>query len=390
MSPLLSIIIPTKNRYATLVPVVRGILAQIPDRDLEIVVQDNSPDNAGIREQLGAASDERIRYFHRPEPISIVENTVSAIENARGRFLSFIGDDDTVAPFIVDETRRLEQSGLECMAHAPAYYWWSSVEFAKTDYYRRKCALWIPNGAQDGYQTLLSSQELDRMLSNGAVSYYRLPRLYHGIVSRRVLDDIKARAGTYVPGASPDMAISVAVSLVVDRYLYAAHPVTVFGASRGSGGGRTVERRHHGLLENQPHLPKETVERWDSRLPRYWSEYTIYPQTVMEVFAAFGKAPAPLDFPVLYASILVNEPWLARMTWPHIFATCGTSPRVWLRFGQTVLRRGLGRAYRALTSVSRRRAYDLVICGDIEACMSELRRRYRSRDPSEASSPSAP
>jgi glycosyltransferase involved in cell wall biosynthesis len=376
MTPLLSIIVPTKSRYATLVPVVKGMLTQIQSRDFEIVVQDNSPDNTGVAELLNLGSDDRLRYFHRAESVSIVANTVSAIENARGRFLSFIGDDDTVAPYIVDEARKLAESGFECLAHAPAYYWWNSVEFAKADHYRRKCAFWLPHVERAGYETLTSREELAHVLANGAVSYYRLPRFYHGIVSRRVLDDIKACTGTYVPGASPDMAFSVAVALVVERYLFASHPVTVFGASRGSGGGRTVERSHHGRLENQPHLPKSTIENWDARLPRYWSEYTIYPQTVQEVYAAFQMEPAPLDYPVLYASIFVNEPWLLRMTWPHVVEACRVSPRAWSRFAGMLLKRALGRGYRSLMSQLGRRPFDLAICSDIEDCMKELGRRY--------------
>jgi len=43
--PLLSIIVPTKDRYSTLAAVVTSILGLVPDPRLEVVVQDNSASN---------------------------------------------------------------------------------------------------------------------------------------------------------------------------------------------------------------------------------------------------------------------------------------------------------------------------------------------------------
>lgn len=375
--PLLSIIIPTKDRYETLIPVVKGLLSQISDSDFEVVIRDNSANNYGAAEALGVGTDTRLRYFYESNPVSIVDNTVAAIEQASGRFLCFIGDDDIVAPYIVDETRRLSLSKYECLAHTPAYYWWPSVEFAKSDFYKRKCALWAPHLGLTAWETLDAAKQRAHTLRNGSVSYYKLPRFYHGIVSRRVLDEIKQRTGTYVPGASPDMAFAMAISLVIDKYLYTAYPITIFGASRGSGGGRTVERSHHGRLENQVHLPKKTISQWDTRLPRYWSEYTIYPQTVQEVLGAFASTDMQ-DFISLYASIFVNEPWLTRMTWPFVRSTCGASPSKWSRFFTMFARRLVGRAYRAMSASWAARPYDVVICADVKACMLELERRYSS------------
>lgn len=44
MGYLLSVVIPTKNRYETLIPLIR-VLAKWDDADLEIVIEDNSDDN---------------------------------------------------------------------------------------------------------------------------------------------------------------------------------------------------------------------------------------------------------------------------------------------------------------------------------------------------------
>lgn len=371
--PLLSIIIPTKDRYATLLPVVKALLFHVPGYDYEIVIQDNSTVGQALLDLQLQLGDPRVKYFHRPERLSIVENTVAAIENATGDYLCFIGDDDLVAPYVVEETRKLHESGLDCLIHTPAYYWWGSVEFITMDRYRRKYAFWLPKSMVA--EELDASAELEHMLRNGAVSYYRLPRFYHGIVSRRTLQLIYERTGTFCPGSSPDMAFSVALGLVTNRYLHSERPVTVFGASRDSCGGQTAARRHHGRLEAQAHLPSNIVERWDERLPRYWSEYTAYPQTVKEVFDAFGSHNE-LDFAALYASILVNEPWLWSMTWPLARRHFGRSPSYWGRFASIAAKRFVGKTYRRLQSMVGSRPYDVANCLTVDDCMRELDRRY--------------
>lgn len=371
--PLLSIIIPTKDRYATLLPVVQALLSYVPGHDYEIVIQDNSTPGqipADLRLNL---NDSRIRYFHHSEHMSIVQNTIAAIENASGDYLCFIGDDDLVAPYIIEETLKLRDSGLDCLTHPPAYYWWNNVEFITVDRYHHKSAFWLPRSTTPEF--LNGPTELEHMLNNGAVSYYRMPRFYHGIVSRRVLQAVYEHTGTFVPGSSPDMALSVALALVTNRYLQSDRPNTVFGASRGSGGGLTAARRHHGRIEDQVHLPKKTIENWDSQLPRYWSEYTIYPQTTQEVLKAFGQ-PSNLDFTALYGSIIINEPWLWPMTWPLAKYHLGFSPNRWWRFVVIAAKRYIGKAYRGMQSTLGRRPYDVVDCHSLDDCMRELNRRY--------------
>lgn len=375
--PLLSIIIPTKDRYATLLPVVEALLSYVPGHDYEIVIQDNSEIRQIPTDLRFRLNDPRIRYFHRSENMSIVENTIAAIENASGDYLCFIGDDDLVAPYIIEETLKLRDSGLDCMIHPPAYYWWSTVEFLSVDRYRHKSAFWLPKSTSTEF--LNGPTELEHMLNNGAVSYYRMPRFYHGIVSRRALQAVYEHTGTFVPGSSPDMALSVALALVTNRYLQSGRPITVFGASRGSGGGLTAARSHHGRIEDQVHLPKNIIERWDSRLPRYWSEYTIYPQTTQEVLKAFDR-PSKLDFTALYASIMVNEPWLWPMTWPLAKHHFSFSPNRWCRFAAIIAKRFIGKAYRGMQSMLGRRPYDVVDCPSLGDCMRELNLRYGRSD----------
>jgi hypothetical protein len=372
--PLLSIIVPTKDRYSTLAAVVTSILGLVPDPRLEVVVQDNSASNEAAGPDIVESPDARLRYEHQPVPVSIVDNTERAIDRARGEYLLFIGDDDIVVADVLRDVERLARSGLRCLAYTPAYYWWGNVTFHKSDFYKRPNALCLPRGASAREEVLRSVENRRMVLANGAISYYRLPRFYHGIVHRSVLEAIRERTGTYVPGASPDMALSLAISFVLDEYLYVNHPVTVFGASRSSGGGRTMARDHHGRIEEQKHLPPGIAARWSEKLPRYWSEYTIYPQTAMEVLRAFGSSEA-VGFEATYASLMINESWLARLAWPYVVRHCGSSPVRWGRWARFLARRTAGRVLRRFRALVRAQDWDVAECRDPAACMEEIRRR---------------
>ena len=69
--PLLSIVIPTKNRYEYLFPVLDASIQYIAGSDYEIVVQDNTHDNSPAIEYFLRQTDPRIKYFHSPEPVDI-------------------------------------------------------------------------------------------------------------------------------------------------------------------------------------------------------------------------------------------------------------------------------------------------------------------------------
>lgn len=340
---MLSILIPTKNRYETLVPVVRQILDHLPAADIEIVIEDNS-DQGGSAE-LGAllSSDKRIVYHHDPAPVSMVENTVRALEHSSGDYLCFIGDDDLVSPFIMDAVELMKVEGSRCLIYPPARYWWRSVHFAKETAYQRPGAYWLPTNRTATVTKMNPDREFARVLNRGGVAYLNLPRLYHGIVHRSALEDIKGATGSYLPGSSPDMAFSVALALVLDDYINVDYPVSVFGASRNSGGGMTAANKHHGRIEDQRHMPSNILDNWDDHLPRVWSEQIIYPQTIHEVTAAFGH-PGRVSYAPLYASLLVYEPHIFHHVWPRLADYCRGGMFRAIAVALQVLRKLAGRA----------------------------------------------
>jgi glycosyltransferase involved in cell wall biosynthesis len=94
-APRFSVVIPTHNRATLLTRAVGSVLAQSVE-DLEvIVVDDGSTDHTlGV---VGGIEDPRIRYVWQPNAgLSAARNRGAA--TARGRFLTFLDDDDEALP----------------------------------------------------------------------------------------------------------------------------------------------------------------------------------------------------------------------------------------------------------------------------------------------------
>jgi glycosyltransferase involved in cell wall biosynthesis len=368
---LLSIIIPTKDRYECLIPVISALIKNIDNTDVEFIIQDNSNDNTVITNFLNSSDDDRVKYFYNTCKMSIVDNTICAIDNARGKYLIFIGDDDLVSPYIYKFVQYINQKEINCLVYNAAYYWWNSIQFKEENYFHRKEALWLPPKGTLFFEERDSSAELEIMLQSGSGIFQRLPKFYHGIVKRDVLDEIKFKAGSYLPGSSPDIAFSTALSLVLDKYYHVNFPLTVFGASKNSGGGWTASNKHYGKIEDQKHLPKNITENWNPLIPRIWSEKTIYAQTVTEVLKIF-KSNKQFNYITFYGTMLAYEPYLVKFLIPAVRLYCGFNFIEYFKIGYVFVKKKLGIFYRKIKFFSKTYDYDVVIAKDVDVVMKQL------------------
>ena len=370
-SPILSIIIPTKNRYETIIPVIEAITKYIHNSAYEIVIQDNSDDNIVLLAYLENKKDIRLSYFYTNESISITDNTDLAVTNAVGKYLIFIGDDDIVSPNILDFLDLMDKNNIDCLIYNPGYYWWSNVNFTKKTYYHTNNALWIPKNISYKLEKLNSEKEIKFMLDNGASGYFKLPRLYHGIVKKEVLEKIREKTGTYLPGSCPDIAFATALSLTIKDYYYINYPISIFGASKNSGGGWSVSNKHFGKIEDQKWLPKNILEKWDPLIPKIWSECTIYPQSVYEVLHAF-KVEKKINYTAFFATMLSREAHLNKYTLPILKKYCKNDIRKYLKILILTIKKVGGKFYRNYKIRSRNLGYSVEIVSDIDHVMKVL------------------
>jgi glycosyltransferase involved in cell wall biosynthesis len=96
--PLVSIALPVYNGADTLAQVVESVLAQTHS-NLELVISDNasSDDTQEICRQF-AREDRRVVYQRHATNVGLLNNFISAADNAAGTYLRWIGDDDSLDP----------------------------------------------------------------------------------------------------------------------------------------------------------------------------------------------------------------------------------------------------------------------------------------------------
>ncbi|MGB7741057.1 MAG: glycosyltransferase [Steroidobacteraceae bacterium] len=306
-TPLISIVVPTRNRHYYLAHLVRTILA-MKSPEIELVVHDNSPDPKAFKREFEGVGDSRLRYFHDATPMSITENFSRSVALARGRYICMIGDDDGVTESIVDLAAWLEREGIDAAAVNVATYLWPGVESA-LDGAQREGVLRLP--AYSGVTEVVDSAEaLDRVLVSGGIRIGDLPSVYQGIVARKAMERLRDRAGSCFPGPSPDMANAVGLSAVVDRFARVAFPVVISGSCPVSGAAQGARREHHGEIADQAFLPHGTAESWPAQVPFYFSGPTLWAATLIHALTATNRADliSRLRFDRLYGACAVFAP----------------------------------------------------------------------------------
>lgn len=320
--PQLSIVIPTKNRYATLFPVVEALLQYIRGGNYQIVVQDNSDDNAPAEAFFSRyRDDDRIAYHYTREPLSQAGNSDLALHRATGDYVTFIGDDDLVSPYILDVVEMMRRKGIEALTYPAAAYCWSTVQVSgKNKMFSPSTLSLAPDAFQGALTVLQTERELQRVLDCGGVQMFRLPRVYHGLVSRAVLDKVECKYGTYVIGSCPDMNTSVAIATVIESYSYLSYPVTVSGVSSSSASGMEARGAHRaGLREmvDTGFLPAKVLENWNPLLPYVWTIPTIWAQAATEVLRA-GEIDKDIDYTRFFAVFFYREKWAKKEGWEAV------------------------------------------------------------------------
>lgn len=305
-SQILSIIIPTKNRYSTLLPVLDYLL-HIESEKFEIVVQDNSDDNALIISHMKKVLDKRISYFYSNKKLSVIDNSNLAVSNSKGDYVCFIGDDDGVMPYIIDVVEWMRETNVDAVkGYKPSYSWPGQ----QVSYLEKNCSGVLRFEKFNlGIKEIDVKKELKNSLSKGGTDLHFLPCLYHGIVSKSILDIIYKKTKSYFPGPSPDMANAIALSLYVQDYRFFEFPIVISGKSSQSTGGQGVLHKHIAKIEDVKHLPSSTKSNWSDKVPKYWTGPTIWTESVIKSLEACNQASrlAEIDFSYLYAELYVFQ-----------------------------------------------------------------------------------
>lgn len=280
-SYLLSIVIPTRNRQDVLKKSLKQILGLVRKDEVQVVIQDNS-DSDVLRTSISALGCSNIKYNYEQQRLSFVDNFNLATMLADGRYLCMIGDDDGICEELADVVKWAEKHNIDAVIPNVdfEYFWPNSVRLYNME----------PNGivrileSKPSIKRINSEKGVVDVLKNGCQNYmkYEVVKLYHGIVKRECLEKVRETGGKYFGGVSPDIYISMALSLVCENSVRITAPVTIAGVCKSSGSADSSNGKHVGRYCDMPHLNGHTEYPWSDLVPKFYSVETVWADSAIK------------------------------------------------------------------------------------------------------------
>lgn len=315
MKPLISIAIATKNRVYYCIHVIESIMKY--DENFELVIQDNT-DNTELKEYVEKkyANEKKLIYRYTPPPFSSIDNFNAALELCTGEYVCLLGDDDGIVQNLFDVVRWAKDNQVDsvCPKELVHYIWPNENTNGKMVIPYSTHTLWENRPAEN----------LQKLIDDGVIMYmkFNLPKLYHGIIKRDLLEKMKQKNGYYLGGLSPDIYACIALSSLVKKHIVLDSPITIAGACPKSTTIDQTKGKHSGRIEDAPHLRSRVNYVWDENVPRYYSVETIWAESAIKALKEF-------DIPVnltrlnrtkILASAMNTAPGFANLFLEETFA----------------------------------------------------------------------
>lgn len=304
IQPLLSIVIPTKDREKYALIAVQSVLDIVSD-EIEVVIHDTSSNRDLGSKLMETCPDSRIRYFYTAPPVTFSATFDKAVSLALGQYIIIVGDDDGINPEILDAVRWMKANKIEALVPSIcALYGWPDFRLR---YYGNSEAGRLRVKEFTGKLSFSDpEEELKCTALHAFQNFCRLPKIYNGIVRHDCLDRIRDRSGTCFFGASPDISGAIAVATEASSVCHLDYPLLVPGSSSCSGAGRSAMKTHIGELKKEPQT-SPFADSWPDTIPRFYSVQTVWAQAAWETLLAFKRYDllSQTNLPRLLAACIV-------------------------------------------------------------------------------------
>lgn len=296
--PLLSVLIPTRNRQHTAIASVIEAVKVGPASEVEIVVQDCSDDDAlqsllFKHDLLG-----RVVYRRVGHSVSMTENWNRGMCYVRGEYVIIIGDDDAVLPGIVDIARWASKRGyLAVKAKQYSFYGWP-------DFPDKLLAGKLCLKPFTGKFKVVKTESLLQRFSKTGDEYSNFPMAYHNLVKRSVLEQIHNKSGRYFDGLSPDIYSAYAIGLAIESFAVVDYPMTIMGASARSNSSRSR------IGQGQQHFSEFNDFQFTSIAPSSWQLNASNTDNMVRAFINSDRKDMlqSVDLKRVFARTVVAEP----------------------------------------------------------------------------------
>jgi hypothetical protein len=320
--PLLSIVIPTRNRKELALRSIATAL-DVPGNDVEVIVHDSS-DTPVLGEHLSnLVSDCRLKYRYTPPPVSFAEAFNKGVDWSTGEYTCLIGDDDGVLPEVREAAAWAREHGVDAVSPVgvASYFW---PDFRSRYYGSRHAGRLYLKEFTGSVQFPDSDEAIRKCLNSGGwfSEHFHLPKVYLAIVRRSCFAAMRHNGGGHAfRGASPDLYGALALALERPRYAEVDFPLIVGGNSGRSAAGQSAERRHVGKLDSVPLLRQFTSLDWPAEIPAFYSVETVWGLAALLAVKSNKRSESVLDqynFARLHARCLLAHPGYASQVWASV------------------------------------------------------------------------
>ena len=254
-----SIVIPTRNRAEYLPYAIKSVLDS-QRKDIELIVSNNFSSDA-TEEILSKITDPRLKVITPDLDLPMAGHYEFAISKAKGEWITILGDDDAVMPYIFESLDKhiQENPQVDIISSIRSYYFWKGCE----DIYKDAVINYFSSS-----KTKLRSTKKDLMsVLKGLRSCFDMPQLYTTcMIKQSLYREIKGNSnGYFYHSIIPDMYSVVALCLSRDQYLRVEEPLFWVGTSNKSMGRsnriyKDAEQFECNSLNKNMHVPRKISE----------------------------------------------------------------------------------------------------------------------------------
>ncbi len=256
-----SVVIPTRGGASTLPATIQTCLDQDFD-DYEVIVCDNDgpPEVKRAVESVGTS---RVRYVRSDRLLPMSDNWDLAVSQARGEYVTVLGNDDGLLGHALAEVDRLiRATGAKGLRWDRVQYIWP-CHVSMAD--RHVCTIPLRRGRR-----LMDGRQIIRSVLSFQAGYTDLPAVYTGAVHRSLLDALRARGGGRLfPTRAPDVYSAFALAHLAGSFLSVEAAMGINGGSgHSNGGAHLFPGRAPEVRAEFIRLNHEGQLHWDAQVPR--------------------------------------------------------------------------------------------------------------------------
>lgn len=298
---LLSIVIPTCNRPQYLEKVVE--LINTYTNDTEVIISDNSDNNELHKKLSKYIESGLVTYTYVSKKISVVENFERAIKKVTGKYVTYLGDDDGIGPDIENIVRWMDKNNIDASFSYShrflANYYWPGV---KSKYFDDKYSSRLFVGKFTGEIKIVDLATSRKEVKNApGTGLNNLPRIYHGIVSFSLIEEIQKNYGSLFGGVSPDIYSAYQIASIAKNVVKIDYPFIIPGGSKESTAGQRVAKSDNGVLSETDHTARFGNSLvWDKRIPEYYSPYNVWAYSLLKAVERTDNNLSDYNFYRLY------------------------------------------------------------------------------------------